>query len=42
MKIKDIAIKNFRLLEEVKLNVEDDLTLIVGKTIQERHHFLKL
>lgn len=31
MKIKDIAIKNFRLLEEVKLNVEDDLTLIVGK-----------
>ncbi|PJE43799.1 MAG: hypothetical protein CUR32_03420 [Flavobacterium sp.] len=31
MKIKDIAIKNFRLLEEVKLNIEDDLTLIVGK-----------
>lgn len=31
MKIKDIAINNFRLLEEVKLNIEDDLTLIVGK-----------
>ena len=31
MKIKDIAISNFRLLEEVKLNIEDDLTLIVGK-----------
>lgn len=31
MKIKDIAVKNFRLLEEVKLNIEDDLTLIVGK-----------
>lgn len=31
MKIKEIAIKNFRLLEEVKLNIEDDLTLIVGK-----------
>lgn len=31
MKIKNIAINNFRLLEEVKLNIEDDLTLIVGK-----------
>jgi putative ATP-dependent endonuclease of the OLD family len=31
MKIKEITIKNFRLLEEVKLNIEDDLTLIVGK-----------
>jgi len=31
MKIKNIAISNFRLLEEVKLNIEDDLTLIVGK-----------
>lgn len=31
MKIKDISIKNFRLLENVKLNIEDDITLIVGK-----------
>lgn len=31
MKIKDIAIKNFRLLENVRLNIEDDITLIVGK-----------
>lgn len=31
MKIKNIAIKNFRLLVEVNLNIEDDLTLIVGK-----------
>jgi predicted ATP-dependent endonuclease of OLD family len=31
MKIKNITISNFRLLEEVKLNIEDDLTLIVGK-----------
>lgn len=31
MKIKDISIKNFRLLEEIKLNVEEDITLIVGK-----------
>jgi putative ATP-dependent endonuclease of OLD family len=31
MKIKDISIKNFRLLEVVKLNIEEDITLIVGK-----------
>ena len=31
MKIRDIAIKNFRLLEDVKLNIEEDITLIVGK-----------
>lgn len=31
MKINDISIKNFRLLEDVKLNVEEDITLIVGK-----------
>lgn len=31
MKIKDISIKNFRLLEGIRLNVEDDITLIVGK-----------
>lgn len=31
MKIKDISIKNFRLLEDIKLNVEEDITLIVGK-----------
>lgn len=31
MKIKDIKINNFRFLENVKLNIEDDITLIVGK-----------
>lgn len=31
MKIKDISIKYFRLLEDIKLNVEEDITLIVGK-----------
>lgn len=31
MKIKDILIKNFRLLEGVTLNIEEDITLIVGK-----------
>ena len=31
MKIKNITIKNFRLLEDVSLNIEEDITLIVGK-----------
>ena len=31
MKIKDVSIKNFRLLEDVRLNIEEDITLIVGK-----------
>lgn len=31
MKIKQIQVKNFRLLNDVVLNIEDDITLIVGK-----------
>jgi predicted ATP-dependent endonuclease of OLD family len=31
MKIRQLRIKNFRLLDEVTLNIEDDITLIVGK-----------
>jgi putative ATP-dependent endonuclease of OLD family len=31
MKIKKIKVKNFRLLDEVICNLEDDITLIVGK-----------
>jgi putative ATP-dependent endonuclease of OLD family len=31
MKIQYISIKNFRLLEDIRLNIEDDITLIVGK-----------
>jgi putative ATP-dependent endonuclease of the OLD family len=31
MQLKDIYIKNFRLLEEIKINIEEDITLIVGK-----------
>lgn len=31
MKIESIKIKNFRLLDNVIINLEDDLTLIVGK-----------
>ena len=31
MKIKDITVQNFRLLENVELCLEDDTTLIVGR-----------
>ena len=31
MKIKQIQVKNFRLLDNVSINIEDDVTLIVGK-----------
>ena len=31
MKIKNISIKNFRLLEDISVNLEDDITLIIGK-----------
>ena len=31
MKLKKIDIKNFRLLSSVSLNIEDNLTLVVGK-----------
>lgn len=31
MKLTALSIKNFRLLEDVSLNIEDDITLIVGK-----------
>ncbi|WP_034889493.1 ATP-dependent nuclease [Gillisia sp. Hel_I_29] len=31
MKIKKIEVKNFRLLENLECNLEDDITLIVGK-----------
>lgn len=31
MKIKQLRIKNFRLLDDITLNIEDDITLVVGK-----------
>jgi predicted ATP-dependent endonuclease of OLD family len=31
MRIKQLQVKNFRLLENLSVNVEDDITLIVGK-----------
>jgi putative ATP-dependent endonuclease of the OLD family len=31
MKINKISLKNFRLLDDVNINLEDDITLIIGK-----------
>ena len=31
MKIKNIQVKNFRLLSDISINLEDDITLIVGR-----------
>jgi predicted ATP-dependent endonuclease of OLD family len=31
MKINKISLKNFRLLDNVNINIEDDITLIIGK-----------
>jgi putative ATP-dependent endonuclease of OLD family len=31
MRVKKIAVKNFRLLEDVELSLEDTTTLIVGR-----------
>lgn len=31
MRIKQLRVKNFRLLDNIVLNIEDDITLIVGK-----------
>ncbi len=31
MRIKQLQVKNFRLLENLSVNIEDDITLIVGK-----------
>ncbi|MFH6960648.1 ATP-dependent endonuclease [Flavobacterium aquidurense] len=31
MKIKKISVTNFRLLDDIVINIEDDITLIVGK-----------
>ena len=31
MKIKEIIVENFRLLKEFQLELEDDLSLLIGK-----------
>lgn len=31
MKITQLSVTNFRLLDDVSINIEDDITLIVGK-----------
>ena len=42
MKVKEIAIKNFRLLEDCKLDLDDELTWIVGKNNTGKTSFLVL
>ena len=37
MKIESINISNFRLLKDFKLDLEDTLSLVLGKIIRERH-----
>ena len=31
MKITQLSVTNFRLLDDITINIEDDITLIVGK-----------
>ena len=41
MRIKNITIKNFRLLENVSIDLEDDITLIVGRNNTGKTSFLE-
>lgn len=41
MRIKNISLKNFRLLNNISLNFEDDITLIVGKNNTGKTSFLE-
>ena len=42
MKIKEVVIKNFRLLEDCKLDLDDEVTWIVGKNNTGKTSFLVL
>ena len=37
MNISKIDINNFRLLKQTSINCEKELSLIIGKTIVEKH-----
>jgi len=41
MRIKNITIINFRLLENVSIDLEDDITLIVGRNNTGKTSFLE-
>ena len=40
MVIKQIQVKNFRLLKEFTMEMEDELSLVIGKTMSERPRYL--
>jgi len=40
MKIKKIEVKNFRLLKDFSIDIEDDLSLIIGKNNTGKTSFL--
>ena len=42
MKIKEIRVKNFRLLENFTVNMEDELSLIIGKNNTGKTSFLSV
>jgi putative ATP-dependent endonuclease of OLD family len=41
MRIKNVSLKNFRLLSSASINLEDDITLIVGKNNTGKTSFLE-
>lgn len=41
MRIKNISLKNYRLLDNISVNLEDDITLIVGKNNTGKTSFLE-
>lgn len=42
MNIKSIAVRNFRLLDDVSINLEDDITLIIGKNNTGKTSFFEI
>lgn len=40
MVIKQIQVKNFRLLKEFTMEMEDELSLVIGKTMSGRPRYL--
>jgi len=42
MRIKNITIKNYRLLRSVSVDLEDDITLVVGKNNSGKTSFFEV
>ena len=39
MKIKKLQINNYRMLKNLNFDLEDELSLVIGKITVEKHHF---